>query len=206
MFFDRATNVQPFASTTQVPNYGNGTSQYSQNNIVVSDSWSLSPMLLNEARVSYSLNRYGNLSLINELVRSWQPGYPRRWSAASAPDLHHRLLPGRDVRRQHAAAADASFRPYAELDEGQPQPEDGWVCFQWNQFQETGNWLGAGQVRFTGSFTKNAFADFLLGDPTSSVRNNGLNRDFRSINAGFHSEQLGGHASAFTQPRGPLGS
>src|SRR5581483_6626544 len=59
---------------------------------------------------------------------------------------------------------------------------------QWNQFRETGNWLGAGQIRFTGSFTKNAFADLLLGDANSFRQNNGLNRDFRSMNIGLFAQ------------------
>ncbi len=185
LFFDRATTVQPFASTTQVPNYGNGTTQYSQNNIVVSDSWSLSPVLLNEARVSSSLNRYGNMSLIKT---SWS-------------DLGSQVVLGAGPPRPPQIFITGYFQAGTFGDNTQPQRTQmvadtlSWMkgshslrmggLFQWNQFQETGNWLGAGQVRFTGSFTKNAFADFLLGDANSFRQNNGLNRDFRSINAGL---------------------
>jgi outer membrane receptor protein involved in Fe transport len=47
-------------------------------------------------------------------------------------------------------------------------------------FVETGNWLGAGQIRFSGSSTKNALADFLLGRANTFRQNNGQNRDFFS--------------------------
>jgi hypothetical protein len=53
------------------------------------------------------------------------------------------------------------------------------VSYQWNHFKETGNWLGAGQVRFTGAFTGNGDADFLLGLANTFRQNNGLNRDFQ---------------------------
>jgi hypothetical protein len=55
----------------------------------------------------------------------------------------------------------------------------------WNHFQETGNWLGAGQIRFTGAYTGYAPADFLLGQAASFRQNNGLNRDFKNVNAGM---------------------
>jgi hypothetical protein len=47
-------------------------------------------------------------------------------------------------------------------------------------FDEVGNWLGAGQVRFTGNFTRNTLADYMLGMAASFRQNNGLNRTFRS--------------------------
>ena len=53
------------------------------------------------------------------------------------------------------------------------------VGYQWNHFEETGNWLGSGQVHFTGAFTGNSIADIVLGLAATFRQNNGLNRNFQ---------------------------
>ena len=35
--------------------------------------------------------------------------------------------------------------------------------FAYNRYEEYSNWLGSGQIRFTGAFTGNSLADFMLG-------------------------------------------
>ena len=188
LFMDRSTTLQPFASATQVPNYATSTTSYSQNNIVLSDSWAFSPSLLNEARAGYSLNNYSNNSLIHT---SWS-------------DFGSQLVPGAGPARPPQIFITGYFTAGTYGDDNMPQRTETlsdtltWVhgshslkmggLLQWNQFRERGNWLGAGQVRFTGSFTKNAFADLLLGDANSFRQNNGLNRDFRSVNTGFFAQ------------------
>lgn len=185
LFIDRSTTLQPFASTTQVPNYATSTTSYSQNNIVVTDDWTLTPNLLNEVRGSYSLNNYSNNSLINT---SWG-------------DLGSQLVLGAQPPRPPQIFITGYFQAGTYGDDNMPQRSEmladtvSWVkgghsikaggMFQWNQFREYGNWLGAGQVRFTGSFTKNGFADFLLGDANSFRQNSGLDRNFRAYNAGL---------------------
>jgi hypothetical protein len=52
LFIDRSNTLSPFGTGSQIPNYASSTTAYSQNNIVVTDSWSLSPTLLNELRAS----------------------------------------------------------------------------------------------------------------------------------------------------------
>ena len=44
---------------------------------------------------------------------------------------------------------------------------------------ETGNWLGAGQVHFTGAYTGNSIADLELGMAATFRQNNGLDRNFQ---------------------------
>ncbi len=185
LFLDRSYTLQPFASSTQIPNYGNGTTTYSQNNVVISDDWSLSPTFLNEARASYTLNDYAHNALIHT---SWS-------------DLGSQVVLGALPPRPPQIFITGYFNAGTFGDDDMPQRTEmlsdtfTWIhgahsikaggLFQWNQFRETGNWLGAGQVRFTGSFTKNALADFLLGDANSFRQNSGLNRNFRSINTGL---------------------
>jgi TonB-dependent receptor-like protein len=59
------------------------------------------------------------------------------------------------------------------------------ASFFWNHFQETGNWLGAGQLTFTGAYSKNGEADFELGQAATFRQNSGLNRDFTGSNTGL---------------------
>ncbi|HEY3458202.1 MAG TPA: hypothetical protein VGK64_26715 [Bryobacteraceae bacterium] len=185
VFLDRSEATQPFASASQLPNYATTITSYSQNNVVISDTWSLSPTLLNEVRTSYVLNRY----VINSLNRT-------SWS-----DLGSRLVLGAQPARPPQFFITGYFQAGTFGDNNMPQRSEmlsdtfTWIrgrhsikmggLLQWNQFREVGTWLGAGQVRFTGSFTKNAFADLLLGDANSLRQNNGLNRHFRSLNSGF---------------------
>ncbi|MBV9085477.1 MAG: TonB-dependent receptor, partial [Acidobacteriaceae bacterium] len=185
LFIDRSDTLQPFASTTQVPNYAVTTTTYAQNNIVLSDQWSITPTLLNEIRAGYTLNRYANNSLIKT---SWS-------------DLGSQVVLGAEPPRPPQIFITGYFQAGTFGDDTMPQRTEmladtfTWIrgshsikaggLYQWNQFRETGNWLGAGQVRFTGSFTKDGFADFLLGDANSFRQNNGLNRDFKSINTGL---------------------
>ena len=44
---------------------------------------------------------------------------------------------------------------------------------------ETGNWLGSGQVHFTGAYTGNSISDLELGMAATFRQNNGLNRNFQ---------------------------
>ncbi|HZQ55201.1 MAG TPA: TonB-dependent receptor [Bryobacteraceae bacterium] len=185
LFLDRSSLLTPFASATQIPNYANSATTYSQNNIVIADTWSVLPTVLNEARASYTLNRYANTSLIHT---SWS-------------DLGSQVVLGAQPARPPQIFLTGYFQAGTYGDDTMPQRTEmlsdtvSWIhgghsikaggLYQWNQFVETGNWLGAGQIRFTGSFTKNAFADFLLGDANSFRQNNGLNRNFRSINTGL---------------------
>lgn len=185
LFIDRSETTQPFASATQLPNYANSATSYSQNNIVISDTWSISPNLLNELRAGYVLNRY-RMNSLNQT--SWS-------------DLGSSLTLGASPPRPPQFFVTGYFQAGTYGDNNMPQRSEilsdtfTWILgrhsvklgglLQWNQFREIGSWLGAGQVRFTGSFTRNAFADLLLGDANSLRQNNGLNRDFRSLNSGL---------------------
>ena len=53
------------------------------------------------------------------------------------------------------------------------------IGYQWNHFEETGNWLGSGQVHFTGAFTGNSISDLELGMAATFRQNSGLNRNFQ---------------------------
>ena len=183
LFLDRSTNTMPFASATQVPNWANSTSEYKQNNVVVSDQWILSPNVFNQLRFNYTLNEYGNQSSIQT---SW-------------PEFGSKVKLGALPARTPQIFVNGYWQAGTFGDQTQPQRNFGLSemlslvrgshtvkaggSLLWNHFQETGNWLGAGQVRFTGAFTKNAQADFLLGMANTFRQNSGLNRDFKATNS-----------------------
>ncbi len=122
LFLDRSNTVQPFASATQIPNYAISTTTYSQNNIVMSDNWSFSPTLLNEARAGYTLNNYANNSLMHT---SWSDLGSQLVLGALPPRPPQIFITGYFQgghlwRRQHAAADRDALR-YVHLDSWRAQ-------------------------------------------------------------------------------------
>ncbi len=182
LFLDRSTSSLPFASASQVPGWAASTAQYKQNNVVVSDQWILSPTTLSQTRFNYTLNEYGNQAS----------------SAVTWADLGSKVVQGALPARTPQIFVNGYWQAGTFGDNTQPQRNFGLSemlslvrgphtlkfggSLLWNHFQETGNWLGAGQVRFSGAATKNAQADFLLGMANSFRQNSGLNRDFKETN------------------------
>ncbi len=183
LFLDRSTSTTPFASGTQVPNWALSTGEYKQNNIVISDQWILSPTVISQARFNYTLNEFGNHSSVQT---SW-------------PDFGSKVVLGALPSRPPQIFVNGYWQAGTFGDQTQPQRNFGVSemlslvrgahtlklggSLLFNHFQEIGNWLGAGQVRFTGAFTKNAQADFLLGLANTFRQNSGLNRDFHETNS-----------------------
>jgi hypothetical protein len=185
LFVDRSTTILPFGTGSQIPNYANSSNDYSQNNVVLSDSWSISPTLLNEIRASYVLNDYRQTPQIqtslndlgSNLVLGAQPPQMPQIFITGYFQSGNFTLNDMPQRTEMVADTLSWIRGNHSIKMG--------GSFQWNQFREQGNWLGEGQIRFTGSFTKDGFADFLLGSANSFRQNSGLNRNFRSINTGL---------------------
>lgn len=180
LFLVRNSGVDPFVSSTQIPNYAIVDSAYDQRNVVANEDWIVTPALLNQARFSYSLNRYATVSQVHT---NWSdfgsavtlgalPARPPQifvngfWQMGTFGDDHmDQTSWGLSdtvtwVRNGHSIRAGGGYTRHG--------------------FVETGNWLGAGQIRFSGSSSKNALADFLLGHANSFRQNNGQNRDFNS--------------------------
>ena len=183
LFLDRSTSTLPFASATDIPNWALSTANYKQNNVVVSDQWILSPTVVNQARFNYTLNEFGNQSSVRT---SW-------------PDFGSKVTLGALPARPPQIFVNGYWQAGTYGDQTQPQRNFGLSetlslvrgthtvklggLVLWNHFREVGSWLGAGQVRFTGSATKNAQADFLLGAANTFRQNSGLNRDFQQTNS-----------------------
>ena len=185
LFIDRTNGTMPFGGISTIANYGVLNSIYKQENVVVNDTWSVTPSLLNEARFSYTRNFYATTT-------------PNQTSWA---DFGSQVTLGATPPRPPQITVTGYWQGGTYGDDIQPQRTFGasdmatWIrgahtikagtSLLWNHFQETGNWLGAGQLTFTGAYTKNGEADFELGQAATFRQNSGLNRDFSGTNTGL---------------------
>jgi hypothetical protein len=148
--------------------------------VIINDDYVIRPNLISQARFSYVLNYYASTDTIHTSWADWGSkvvlgALPPRppliaitssWTAGPGGG-------GDDIMPQSTWAASERITWV----KGNHNIRAG-VSYQWNHFLETGNWLGSGQVRFTGSATGNGDADLLLGMANSFRQNNGLNRNF----------------------------
>ena len=184
LFLNRSNTVLPYQSNTQIPDWANTNATYKQTNIVISDDWIVTPGLLSQARFSYTLNNYSTAGTVHT---SWSDWGSKLTLGAEPPRPPQIILTGAwragtfgdDLMPQSSYAASERI----SWIHGGHNIRAG-ASGQWNHFLETGNWLGAGQINFTGAFTTNAEADFQLGMAATFRQNNGLNRDFKAANWG----------------------
>lgn len=186
LFINRSNTVLPFgnSSNSEIPNWSTSHSVYRQNNIIVNDTMMIAPNLISEARFSYVLNYYGTTCLI-----------PTSWA-----DWGSKIVLGATPPRPPLLVITNGLTAGPGGGANDIMPQSTWggtdritwtkgahniragVSYFWNHFLETGNWLGAGQVRFTGASTGNGEADFQLGLANTFRQNNGLNRNFQQSN------------------------
>jgi hypothetical protein len=183
LFIDRSTTLLPFANNgnSQIPNWSTTDSVYRQNNVVINDDYVIRPNLISQARFSYVLNYYASTDTVHTSWADWgskvvlgaTPPRPplialtSAWTAGPGGG-------GDDIMPQSTWGASERIT----WTKGGHNIRAG-VGYTWNHFVETGNWLGAGQVRFTGAVTGDSEADFLLGMANTFRQNNGLNRNFQ---------------------------
>jgi hypothetical protein len=185
VFIDRSTGTTPFGGTSNIANYGTIINDYRQENAILSDTWTASPSIVNEAHINYTRNYYATTTPVHtswsdfgsQIVLGAQPPRPPQinvsgyWQGGTyGDDTQPQVTYGGSdiltlIRGQHSIKLGGSFL--------------------WNHFQETGNWLGAGQLSFTGAYSKNAEADFELGEAATFRQNSGLNRDFKGTSSGL---------------------
>ncbi|MEP7364032.1 MAG: carboxypeptidase regulatory-like domain-containing protein [Acidobacteriota bacterium] len=180
VFWINGGSYQPFPSSTQVPNYANNTTQYTQRNVVVSHDWIISPTMLNQAQFSWSRR---DTPIVDEFTHSWSD-YGSKVTLGALPARPPQLFingrwqmgtfGGNGQLQQSFSGSDTVTATHGK------HTLKGGVWYLGGKFDEVGNWLGAGQVRFTGNFTRNTLADYMLGMAASFRQNNGLSRVFRS--------------------------
>ncbi len=183
LFLNRNHTLLPFAnsSNSQIPDWATTTAEYRQNNAVINDDIVIRPNLISQTRFSYVLNYYASLDTVRTSWADWGSkvvlgsGPPRPplivltsgWTAGPGGG-------GDDAMPQSTWSGSERITWV----HGAHNIRAG-VAYQWNHFKEVGNWLGAGQVRFTGGFTGDSEADLLLGMANTFRQNNGLNRNFQ---------------------------
>ncbi len=188
LFLDRADVLLPFQNGSQIPGWATTSALYTQNNVIVSDDWIIRNNLINQARFNYTLNEYVTVGqnttswseLGSQLTLGSQPPRPPQitvtgyWKAGT---IGNNDMPQRNF----------GFTDIVSWIHGNHSFKFGGNTL-WNHFQETGSWLGAGQITFSGTYTKNAEADFLLGQAATFRQNNGLNRNFQSTNSSLFAQ------------------
>lgn len=179
-FWINGGSCQPFPSSTQVPNYANNTTEYQQKNVTASHDWIVSARTLNQAQFSWSRR---DTPIVDEFTHSWSDYGSKVTLGANPPRPPQLFINGRwqmgtfggnGQLQQSFSASDTVTTTRGK------HTVKGGFWFMYSKFDEVGNWLGAGQVRFTGGFTRNTLADFMLGRAASYRQNNGLFRVFRS--------------------------
>ncbi len=180
LFWIKGSSYQPFPSSTQVPNYADNTTGYTQRNILVNEDWIISPRTFNQFQFSYSKR---DTPIIDLYQHSWAD-YGSKVVLGATPARPPQLfINGRWQMGTFGANGQiqSSFglSDNLSMTRGSHTVKIGFWYLR-GVFDELGNWLGAGQVRFTGGFTRSTLADFMLGQAASFRQNNGLNRTFRS--------------------------
>jgi len=178
LFLIRSSVFDPFASSTQISNYGLTNTAYTQRNITGNEDWIITPTLLNQFRFSYSLN---NNNQASQVQTSWSDFGSKVTLGALPPRPPQFFVNGfwQMGTFGNDAMDQTSFGPSDTLT---------WIRnghsirtgagMTRHTLVETGNWLGAGQIRFSGSSTKSALGDFLTGHANTFRQNNGQDRDF----------------------------
>ena len=183
LFLDRSNTSLPFGASANsgLPNWDNANAVYRQNNVIINDTAVISPTLVSEARFNYTLNYYAT---VDSSTSSW-PNWGSKVTSGDLPWNPPEFVvtgfwtsgPGggaNDIMPQSTWAATERVTWI----HGKHNIRAG-VGYQWNHFMETGNWLGAGQVHFTGAYTGNGVADLELGMAATFRQNNGLDRNFQ---------------------------
>jgi Carboxypeptidase regulatory-like domain len=177
IFLQRGLALTPTAGGNKILDYS-GTQQDShQTNMVLNDSWIISPTKLNNLNLSFTLNH----TVINNIFDKYylsdlgsqiseggplrtQPGfsitgYFSMGSTSSSQD---------DKSQQSLAAFDDFLWTY-----NNHQLKFGGT-FVWLKYADTGVYQGSTTSTFTGSTTGNALADFLLGKANAMRQNSGI--------------------------------
>jgi hypothetical protein len=180
LFWIKGSSFQPFPSSTQVPNYADNTTEYKQRNIIANEDWIINPTTFNQVQFSYSQR---DTPIVDLYEHSWADYGSKAVLGANPPRPPQLFINGRCQMGTFGAngqlQSSYGFSDNLTMTRGRHTMKAGF-WFLRGVFDEIGNWLGAGQVRFTGNFTRNTLADFMLGQAASFRQNNGLNRTFRS--------------------------
>ncbi len=182
LFALQGRTLDPYAASNQIPTYSPAQQSFHQRNVVVNEEWTVSPAVLNQFRFSYAR-------------RLWDTSVADR---TTWKDFGSRVTLGSEPGRPPQIFVNGRWQMGQNTEFHQPQQSAAWsetlswvrgdhtlktgTWFIYNRYREITNWLGSGQVRFSGNFTRNSLADFMVGMAASFRQNNAPDRDFRSKN------------------------
>lgn len=176
VFIHRGLALTPTAGSNRILNYS-GTSQANgQTNLILNDSWIVSPSKLNNLNVSFTLNH----TIIGDLFNKY-------YLSDLGSQIHEggplRTQPGISITGYFSAGSSSSSQDNRALQTVAGFDNFMWThgnhqiklggSFAWKKLADTGVFAGSTISTFTGGTTGNALADFLLGKAATFRQNSG---------------------------------
>ncbi len=174
-FISQGTTQIPNAGGNQILDFSGTLNTGNLMNGVVRDQWIVSPNAVNSLHLFYTLN---HTIVGNRFNYDWQSLGSQIAEGALLSDQPQFAIKGYwkmgiggngqlNQAQEELGAVDTFYWTH-----GAHTVKFG-GAYVWNQYAETSGFDGSGSLEFTGSATKNALADFLLGKANSFVQNSG---------------------------------
>ena len=177
IFQTRGTVVNPGLDSNTILSYSTAQQKNTTTNVVLSDTWSLSPNKLNIFRPFYTIDHVQTGQLVppatwTALGSTVADGYlPQTAPIFAISGYYQEGLAAAGIT--NVAMQTTGVTDTFNWTVGNHQLKLGGSYF-FNQYREDGTYYGAGLVSFNGGVTGNAFADYLEGRAQSIRQNNGV--------------------------------
>ncbi len=180
-FQTRGTVINPGLDGNQVLSYSTARQLNTTSNIILSDTWTISPTKLNIVRTFYTVDHTQTQQVVppttwKSLGSTINDGYPQHTSPViSITGYYQQGLAAAGITNNNMQTLGLEDTFNWTL--GNHQTKAGGSFF-FNQYREDGVYYGSGLATFSGSFTGNALADFLEGRAASLRQNSGVYHRF----------------------------
>jgi hypothetical protein len=181
VFQSFGTIINPGLDGNQILSYSTARQLNTTANVILSDSWIISPTKLNITRVFYTVDHTQVQQVVppvswGELGSTVSYGIlPATSPVISITGYYQEGLAAGGITNNNMQTLGVEDTFNWTL--GNHQVKFGGSYF-YNQYRENGIYYGAGLVTFSGSFTGNALADFLEGRAASLRQNSGVDHRF----------------------------
>ena len=182
VFQSFGTVINPGLYSNQILSYSTARQLNTTSNVVLSDTWTISPSKLNIVRPFFTIDHTQTQQVDppdtwKDLGSTINDGYPQRSSPVIQINGYYQeglAAAGITNNNMQTLGIEDTFNWTL----GNHQLKIGGSFF-YNQYREDGVYYGSGLATFTGSFTANALADFLEGRAASLRQNSGVHHRFR---------------------------
>lgn len=177
MFFtSHGTSTNPTQGVNKILDFSGASVYENQTNAVASDRWIISPTALNNLHFFFTLNHFVASPLFSNTWANYGSNVKQGSVLTDQPIFniigYWAMGLGGDLGNENQAQQSLGVFDSFDWMHGNHSVKAG-GSFIWNKYAETGVFLGSGVVTFTGSTTKNALADFLLGKANTFSQNSG---------------------------------